>query len=118
MEELDYGGKKIKLDDTGFLVNLEDWDEHVAQLLAEREGVGQLDDAQLEIVRFMRSYYNKFNSFPILNYVCKNIDQPKECVSEEFINPEKAWKIAGLPKLSGVNFVSVDGKNYRLEECC
>ena len=118
MEELDYGGKKIKLDDTGFLVNLEDWDEHVAQLLAEREGFGQLDDEQLEIIRFMRSYYDKFNSFPILNYVRKQIDQPKECVSEEFIKPEKAWKIVSLPKLSGINFVSVDGINYRLEECC
>ena len=30
----------------------------------------------------------------------------------------KAWKIAGLPKLDGIHFVSFDGKNYRLEECC
>ena len=118
MEELEYGGKKIQLDDTGFLVNLEDWDEQVAQVLAEREGIGRLNDDQLEIIKFMRSYYDKFNAFPILNNVCKNIRKPKECVSEEFINPEKAWKIAGLPKLSGINFVTVDGKNYRLEECC
>ena len=118
MEKLECGGKKIRLDDTGYLVNLEDWDEQVAQVLAEKEGIGQLNDEHLEIVRFMRSYYSKFNAFPILNSVCKNIDQPKECVSEEFINPEKAWKIAGLPKPSGINFVSVDGKNYRLEECC
>jgi hypothetical protein len=30
----------------------------------------------------------------------------------------KAWKIAGLPKLDLVHFVSVDGKHYMLEECC
>lgn len=118
MDNIEYGGKRINVDDDGFLANLEDWDEKVAQGLAEREGVGQLKDEHMEIVKFMRSYYKKYHAFPILSYVCKNIHQPKECVSEEFINPEKAWKIAGLPKLSGVNFVTVDGEHYLLEECC
>ncbi len=68
----------------------------------------------------MRQYFKKFHAFPIFNYVCKNIHQPRECVSEEFINPMKAWKIAGLPKPEGVYFVSVDSKHetYLLEECC
>ena len=118
MAEVESGDKKIMIDDAGFLKDLEDWDEHVAQVLAEREGIGQLNDEHMEIVKFMRNYYKKYQAFPILNYVCKNIHQPKECVSEEFINPEKAWRIAGLPKLSGVNFVTVDGKHYLLEECC
>jgi hypothetical protein len=29
-------------------------------------------------------------------------------VNEEFINPMKAWKIAGLPKPDLIGFVSVD----------
>ena len=118
MVEVEYGDKNIMIDDAGFLVNLEDWDEQLAQILANREGVGKLNDEHMEIVKFMRTYYKKYQAFLILNYVCKNIHQPKECVSEEFINPEKAWRIAGLPKLSGVNFVTVDGKHYLLEECC
>lgn len=118
MDGLEFDERNITLDEAGFLANLDDWNEQVAQVLAEREGIGELNDEQMEIVRFMRSYYKKYEAFPILNYVCKNIHQPKKCVSEEFINPEKAWKIAGLPKLSGINFVTVDGKNYRLEECC
>jgi len=118
MDGLEHDGRDIRLDEAGFLANPDDWDEQVAQLLAEREGIGQLNDEQMEIVRFMRSYYKKYEAFPILNYVCKNIRQPKKCVSEEFINPEKAWKIAGLPKLSGINFVTVDGKHYQLDECC
>jgi tRNA 2-thiouridine synthesizing protein E len=90
----------------------------VAQALAAREGVPELNEAMLEVIRFLRTYYKKFNAFPILNYVCKNIHQPRECVSEEFINPEKAWKIAGLPRQEGIHFVNVDGKHYLLEECC
>ena len=35
MPALEYEGKKIQLDDEGYLVNLEDWDETVACALAE-----------------------------------------------------------------------------------
>lgn len=71
MGTIQVGNKDIELDDDGFLVNSEEWNEEVAQKLAEREGVGPLDDEKMEIIRFMRSYYQKFNNFPILNYVCK-----------------------------------------------
>ena len=112
--------EKFTLDGEGFLVNMDEWNEEVAQELAKRENVEPLTEDKLEIVRFMRQYYKKFHAFPILNYVCKNIHQPRECVSEEFLNPMKAWKIAGLPKPEGIHFVSVDDKrkNYILEECC
>jgi len=118
MVKINYVGGSVEIDEEGYLVNLEDWNESVAQALAAREDVRALSEEMLEVVRFLRTYYKKFNAFPILNYVCKNIHQPRECVSEEFMNPEKAWKIAGLPKLEGVHFVSVDGKHYLLEQCC
>lgn len=86
--------------------------------MAKREGLEKLTAEQVEIIGLMREYYGKFNAFPILNYVCKNLKQPRKCVNEQFINPDKAWKIAGLPKLDGVHFVSMDGKNFIMEECC
>jgi tRNA 2-thiouridine synthesizing protein E len=118
MSVIELAGKEINLDDEGYLTNSEDWSPDVAQELARREDMEPLSDEQLSIIRFMRDYYAKFNAFPILNHVCKNVHQPRECVNEEFINPEKAWKLAGLPKLSGVHFVTMDGKNYIMEECC
>lgn len=118
MTEIEIEGKKVQLSADGFLMDIEAWNESVAHELAAREGIDNLTDDQMEIVKFMRTYYKKFNAFPILNYVCKNIHQPRNCVSEEFINPEKAWKIAGLPQLDGIHFVPVDAKHYRLEECC
>jgi len=119
MSSLTYAGKTVKTDEEGYLASQSDWNEDVARALAREEGLPELTDEQVEIVRFMREYYNKFNAFPILNYVCRNIDQPRECVNEQFINPEKAWKIAGLPKIDGVKFVTLDGgKSYLLEECC
>lgn len=98
MQTIEYSGLKIKLDDEGYLSNLNDWNEKVACALAEREGVEELTKERMDIIKFMREYHIKYNAFPILRSVCKNIHQPKDCFSADFIDPIKAWKIAGLPK--------------------
>ncbi len=90
-------GKKIEVDDAGFLVNFEEWNEKVAAVLAGREGIGRLSKDSLDILTFIRSYYREHKFFPILRAVCKNIHQPGNCVTENFMDPVKAWKIAGLP---------------------
>jgi TusE/DsrC/DsvC family sulfur relay protein len=112
-------GISFEIGKEGFLVNMEDWNDETARILAKREGIEDLTEEKLEIVKFLRDYYQKFDAFPILNYVCKNTRQPRGCVNEEFINPMKAWKIGGLPRQDGIHFVSVDsGKNFIMEECC
>lgn len=119
MPTIECGNKTVRIDDKGFMTNPDDWNEEVAQAMAQREGLPPLTEERMTIIKFLRDYYKTFGSFPILNYVCKNIHQPRECMNEQFVNPEMAWKIAGLPALDGVHFVSVDGgKHYLLEECC
>ncbi len=118
MSNLECAGKVVKIDDGGFLVNLDEWNDNVAIALAKREGIESLSEEQLEIISFMRSYYLKFKVFPILRQVCKIVKQPGKCVNEQFINPEKAWKIAGLPKLGEIHFITMDGENYKMEEPC
>lgn len=54
----------------------------------------------MEVIKFMRDYHRQFKSFPVLGSVCKNVNQPKDCVNEDFVDPLKAWKIAGLPEPS------------------
>lgn len=97
---IEYGGLKIKLDEDGYLENYEDWDEKTACGIAEREGIEELSKERIEVIRFMRDYYEKFKAFPVLGSVCKNVHQPKDCVNEDFVDPIKAWKIAGLPRPS------------------
>ncbi|MHB9111548.1 MAG: TusE/DsrC/DsvC family sulfur relay protein [Thermoleophilia bacterium] len=87
----------FNIDDQGYLVDADSWDEDVAKAIAQNEGIDRLTDEMMDVIRFMRGYYRSYNSFPILNTVCKNVHQPKECVNEEFIDPLKAWKISGLP---------------------
>jgi TusE/DsrC/DsvC family sulfur relay protein len=98
MPTVDVGGKKVILDDEGYLVSTDDWDDKVARMLAEKEGIGNLTDDRMAILKFMRNYYKEYNYFPILGSVCLHVHQPDKCVKQEFIHPLKAWKIAGLPK--------------------
>jgi TusE/DsrC/DsvC family sulfur relay protein len=98
MPVLEYKEKKINVDDEGYLVNLDDWDEGVARALAAREGIDELADDRIAILKFIREYYKTYNFFPILNAICKRVSEPKDCVQEKFINALLAWKIAGLPR--------------------
>ncbi len=98
MAVLKIQGKEVEVDGEGFLVNRDDWDENVACVLAEKEGIEELTPQRMDIIRFLREYYMKYDYFPILNSVCLNVHMPNRCVNEQFMHPLKAWKIAGLPR--------------------
>lgn len=89
--------RTITVDDDGYLVNFEDWDETIAQELATRALVGELGPESIAMLKFIRDHYKAYSFFPIVNSICRNIHAPKNCVSEKFLNPLIAWKIAGLP---------------------
>ncbi len=101
MPVIEYSGLKIEVDEEGYLVRFEDWNEKIACVLADREGISTqcpLTEERMNILRYLRDYYKKFNAFPIIQAVCKNVHQPKGCMSERFLDPIQAWRIAGLPK--------------------
>ncbi len=97
MKEIEYAGLKIILDDDGYLLDFNDWNNKVACALAEREGISELTDDRLEILKFIRQYYKQWGSYPVFGAVCLNVKQPKDCVKEKFMEPVQAWKIAGIP---------------------
>ena len=97
MPAIEYQGGTAEIDDNGYLVDIDDWNEDIAVAIARNEGIDQLTGDMMDVINFMRTYYRNYNSFPILNSVCKNVHQPGDCVNEEFIDPLAAWKIAGLP---------------------
>ena len=103
MPTIEYEKKKVEVDEEGYLKNFDDWDESVACALAEKEGVGEecpLGAPQMEILRFIRDYYKKFASVPVVRAVCTNVHQPRDCEYVQFPNPITAYKIAGIAKLN------------------
>lgn len=99
MSSLDH--EELKLDADGYLMDTSTWTEKIACAIAEREGISDecpLSRERLEILKFLRDYYNRFDAFPIIRAVCKKVGQEKSCQYHQFPDPITAWKIAGLPK--------------------
>ncbi len=114
MPQLDLNGKSCEVDEDGFLVDPECWNEDVARAVLKHHDGPELNDQTLAVLEFMRGHYKKFHAFPILQSVCKKLHQPKECVREEFLDPILAWKAAGLPKPENVFSEAENNDFYRL----
>lgn len=97
MPALELKSKTVIVDNNGYLQQFDDWDEEVANELADKAGVGKLDPESIAVLKFIREHYRKYNFFPIISSICKNIHKPKDCVDRKFLNALVAWKIAGLP---------------------
>ena len=52
----------------GYLINPEDWNERIANALAEEEGI-TLNDAIWPAIRFMRTYYHEHGIAPDVRHL-------------------------------------------------
>jgi tRNA 2-thiouridine synthesizing protein E len=64
---IEFNGKTIETTETGYLVNHLDWDEELAQYLADQEGLGELTEKHWDIINFLRD-----------EYINNNQNQPNE----------------------------------------
>ena len=101
MEAFNQKSTDVTVDPEGYLMDFTAWDENIACALADAEGISDecpLSKERMDILMFIRDYYEKFEAFPIVRAVCKNVGQSKDCQYQQFPDPIMAWKIAGLPK--------------------
>jgi len=104
MPELEVNGKKIALNQEGFLQNPDEWDDEVAEALAKvEEGIEDMSDDHWTVVKYIREYYLEKKLAPMVRKVCKNTGFPLKYIFELFPSgPAKgACKVAGLPKPDG-----------------
>lgn len=103
---LKFDGQIIETDAQGYLKNSTDWHENLAPLLAAQEAI-VLTEAHWEVVRFVRTFYQEFNTSPAMRMLVKAIAQQhgEEKGNSRYLyrlfpdGPAKqATKIAGLPK--------------------
>ena len=109
MGAFDLNGKAYETDEEGYLVNLSDWNEDVANFLAQQENV-EMTPNHWEVVNFLREYYNEYQIAPAIRVFTKAIGKKlgpdkgnNKYLYELFpYGPAKqACKIAGLPKPTG-----------------
>ncbi len=109
MATIQIAGKNIEVDEDGYLVNLEDWSEEVANSLAASEQV-EMSPNHWEVVNFLREYYQEYKIAPMIRILTKEIGKKlgKDKGNTKYLyelypgGPAKqACKIAGLPKPTG-----------------
>ncbi len=103
MEQKEFGGKMLDIDEDGFIQDPEDWNEAVAADLAKTEGVEELTENHWKIVHYLRDYYLQYNMAPMIRKLCKQTGFKLKEIYDLFPSgPAKgACKVAGLPKPTG-----------------
>ena len=104
MPQVEVNGRTIELNEEGFLINPDEWDEEVARVLAEKEeGIAKMSEEHWSVVNYIRGYYLEKNMAPMVRKVCKSTGFPLKHIFELFPSgPAKgACKVAGLPKPDG-----------------
>lgn len=104
MPEIDVQGKKVELNQEGFMLDPQEWDEDIAMVLAKtEEGIEELTPDHWKVIRYIRDYYLEKNVAPMVRKVCKNSGFQLKYIFELFPSgPAKgACKLAGLPKPDG-----------------
>lgn len=99
-------GVLLETSDQGFLLNFGDWNEKIAEHMAELEHI-QLNEKHWEIILFMRNYYLQFKHLPNARVFTKAIAKAfgEDKGNSRYLHqlfpdgPLKyACKLAGLPK--------------------
>jgi len=104
MPTIDFDGRQLEVNDEGFLVHPEVWNEGLARFLARREeNLEALTDEHWAVIRFIRGHFEENQSAPMVRAICKRTGLPLKRVYELFPSgPAKgACKLAGLPKPDG-----------------
>jgi tRNA 2-thiouridine synthesizing protein E len=106
---IEVNGTAYETDEEGYLVNLADWNEDVANEIAKGENV-EMTPNHWEVVNFLRQYYDEYQIAPAVRVLTKAIGKQlgedkgnSKYLYELFpYGPAKqACKIAGLPKPTG-----------------
>nr|VFK32007.1 MAG: tRNA 2-thiouridine synthesizing protein E [Candidatus Kentron sp. MB]VFK35033.1 MAG: tRNA 2-thiouridine synthesizing protein E [Candidatus Kentron sp. MB]VFK77123.1 MAG: tRNA 2-thiouridine synthesizing protein E [Candidatus Kentron sp. MB] len=99
-------GKELETTETGFLVNLDDWSEKAAEVIAQEEGI-TLGERHWDVVKYLRSeFVDNKGSQPNTRTMVKDLGKlwgekiDTKALFDLFPgNPSKqAGRIAGIPE--------------------
>jgi len=103
MAELTVDGTTLELNEDGFLLQPELWNDSVARALAAAQGVGELTPEHFKVVRYLRQHWLDHELAPMVRKLCKETGVTLKRIYELFPSgPAKgACKVAGMPNANG-----------------
>jgi TusE/DsrC/DsvC family sulfur relay protein len=84
-------------DEDGFLLDPAGWNEAIAGLIADLDGVGPLSETHWKVIRFIRDRYLRLGAIPPMRRICRNSTLSRSQVKQLFGGCLQAWRVAGLP---------------------
>ena len=106
---IEINGSTYETDEEGYLINLSEWNEELANIIAKTENV-DMTPSHWEVVNFLREYYSEYQIAPAVRVLTKAIGKqlgPEKGNSKYLYElfpdgpAKQACKIAGLPKPTG-----------------
>jgi TusE/DsrC/DsvC family sulfur relay protein len=105
----EYQGKDYPVYEKGNLVNITDWNESLAEFMAQKEDI-KLTPAHWEVLNFLRQFYFNYGITPMVRLLMKNMHDELGAsrVNQEYLyklfpgGPSRQGsRIAGLPEPQG-----------------
>ena len=84
-------------DPDGFLLDPSIWNEGLANRIAQNDGLGELNDLQIDLIHALRREFSRHRTVTALSHICHLTGHTGDCMQHLFPNPREAWRIAGLP---------------------
>ena len=103
MSHIDVKGRQIEVDEDGFLVDPDVWNQDIVEAFAKLEEVNELTEDHWKVINYLRDYYKQFGIAPMIRKLCKDTGFTLKQIYDMFPSgPAKgACKLAGLPKPTG-----------------
>lgn len=106
LHTITWNGQTVSVDKNGYLTDYTQWSEDMVPMLAESEGI-ELTEAHWEVVRFVRSFYEEYETSPAIRALVKAMAMKygPEKGNSRYLQrlfkkgpAKQATKLAGLPK--------------------
>jgi TusE/DsrC/DsvC family sulfur relay protein len=103
MPTLELQGRSFEVDGDGFLSTPELWNEEVARLFAEYDGLADLSEKHWVVIKFIRKNFEEKGNAPMIRSICQETGVKLREIYELFpLGPARgACRVAGLPKPDG-----------------
>lgn len=95
------------MDDEGYLIDPAHWNERLAVILAQQEGIS-LTKVHWDVIRFMRDYYQEHQVIPDVRFVSKYLTEILESATRNTVFElfpygyvKQACRIAGMKRPRG-----------------
>ena len=95
-------GNEVDVNEEGYLTDMSQWNQGIAEAIANEEGIGPLTEAHMKVISYLREQQAKGASLTIRSMGKSGIVTTKELYDLFPGGPlKKSSKIAGIPKPVG-----------------